>query len=329
MIKHIIKSDSYFKISFIFLLYTLLLFNYKENDLVFILFSIILFLLILYFIYLERIKNWLLYKACNSLHLIINNKHKEHNDFNSILDTLKIIEDDIIKKNSSIDLLGKSRSKFLGNVSHELKTPLFIIKGFIDTLLDGAISDNSVNIEFLYKIKKQTDRLDFLLSDLMKISMIESDELKLDLQILDLDDILNELNSSFSNILINRGDKFIIPDKTDIKVKVDKENMLCVFNNLINNAINYSLKGDIILSVKQNQKHAKIKLIDHGIGISDEHLDKIFERFYRVDSDRSRGSGGTGLGLAIVEDIINSHGGNIQLSKSKFNGLQVKIFLPF
>ena len=248
------------------------------------------------------------------MHLIINNKHKEHNDFNSILDTLKIIEDDIIKKNSSIDLLGKSRSKFLGNVSHELKTPLFIIKGFIDTLLDGAISDNSVNIEFLYKY--------------FRYSMIESDELKLDLQILDLDDILNELNSSFSNILINRGDKFIIPDKTDIKVKVDKENMLCVFNNLINNAINYSLKGDIILSVKQNQKHAKIKLIDHGIGISDEHLDKIFERFYRVDSDRSRGSGGTGLGLAIVKHILLAHDINFNVKSAKNIGTEFSFSIP-
>ena len=323
------KNNIYVKISTIFLIYFSLLFYLKyEINITFLIISFILFTCIILAIYNNNDKFNLLFKKSDDLYFNATNTKKKHSSLDEIITTINFIENDIIKKHSNISILEKSRSKFLGNVSHELKTPLFVVQGYVDTLLDGAIDDNKVNLDFLKKIKNQTDRLDFLLTDLIKISMIESDELKLDLKEVELDDIISEMKNIFNDIINKRGDNFIVPDKTNIKVNIDKEQMVCVFNNLINNAINYSTKGDIILSVKKDNDFAHIKLIDHGIGISESHLPRIFERFYRVDSDRSRNSGGTGLGLAIVKHILLAHGIQINIKSQENVGSEFSFSIP-
>ena len=322
-------NSIYFKVLVSFLLYFIFLFFIVDLDKnVFTISTLILFSTINFYLNNNNSKLTSLYEKCDRLYFKVKNKNKKHVNLNSIINSLNEIEKEITDKLLSISDLEKSRSKFLGNVSHELKTPLFVVQGYIDTLLDGAISDDKVNIKFLKKIKKQTSRLDFLLSDLIKISMIESDELKLNKEKVYLDDIILQLKDTFKNIIVNRGDNFVFPDKTNILINVDKDNMISVFNNLITNAISYSKDGDIILSVKKDSNYVHIKIVDHGIGIQDEHLSRIFERFYRVDSDRSRQSGGTGLGLAIVKHILLAHNIKINIKSTVNIGTECSFSIP-
>ena len=310
MINFLKKNNIYFRISLSFITYFIFLyyFNFNITGFVFLMLTVALFITVIFFIYQNNSKLNLLYRICNDLYFEATNIKKNHSDLDSIISSLNFIEKDIIKKHLNISKLEKYRSKFLGNVSHEIKTPLFVLQGYIDTLIDGAVNDPKVNIDFLNKIKNQSLRLNNLMEDLIKISMIESDELKLKIEKTSFKDIVLLLESDFSQILINRGDKLISPDNINhLFVDADKENILTAFRNIINNAISYSDKGDVIISAKVKEKKLNIKIIDHGIGIDENNINRIFERFYRVDNDRSREKGGTGLGLAIVKHILLAH----------------------
>ena len=257
------------------------------------------------------------------------NKKKSHSNLSEILNSIELINKDIVEKNINIVDLEKSRSKFLGNVSHEIKTPLFVLQGYIDTLLDGAINDKNVNIDFLQKIKKQSDRLQNLMEDLIKISMIESDELKLNIEKVNFKDIIESIKSNFEDVLIKRKDELILPDDiNELYVDVDKKNIQIVFNNLVNNAISYSDKGNVIISAKLEKNMLNIKIVDHGIGIDENNISRIFERFYRVDNDRSRSKGGTGLGLAIVKHILLAHNITIGIESKQNFGSTFSFSLP-
>ena len=160
------------------------------------------------------------------------------------------------------------------------------------------------------------------------ISMIESEDIKLDIQKIKLSDILTEIYSDFSERLVERGDKLIIPDSTDINVSIDKEKILTVFSNLISNAINYSDSGDVIVTVKKYKNNVNVRVIDHGIGIPEKDFDYIFNRFYRVDKHRSNTSGGTGLGLAIVKHILLAHNIEINIKSTEGVGSEFSFTLP-
>ena len=258
-----------------------------------------------------------IYKSFNDISTNIINKNKKHYNLDDINSTIKELTSYVRNQYSDINKIEKTKTDFIGNVSHELKTPLFSLKGYIETLLDGAIDDSNVNRKFLKKTKRQADRLEVLLSDLVKISMIQSSELKLNLAKVSLDDIINEIKDTFEEILIKRRDKLILPENTGLHILADKEHILSVFNNLIRNAINYSDNGNIILSAKLINNKINIDIVDHGIGINKEHLNRIFERFYRVDNDRSRQSGGTGLGLAIVKHILIKHRAELSIRSNQ------------
>ena len=325
---HYIRLFAKILISFAFYVIALLFFKIQIPSPSFFIAAIILFISIILIIIYNNDSLDLLYKVSDRLYLDVTDKKKYHSNLDSVIATLHLIEKDIVNKHNDISELEKSRSKFLGNVSHELKTPLFVLQGYVETLLGGAINDKDVNIEFLEKIKTQTARLNNLLSDLVKISMIESDELKLSKEEVELDIIIDQIKNTFHDILIKRGNELIVPEKTNIKIFADKENMISVFNNLINNAINYSSDGDIIISIKKIKNHVNIKIIDHGIGMSEKHLNRIFERFYRVDSDRSRQTGGTGLGLAIVKHILLAHDIQIYVKSQKNIGSEFSFSIP-
>tara|TARA_B110000438_G_scaffold259780_1_gene269406 strand:- start:431 stop:1249 length:819 start_codon:yes stop_codon:yes gene_type:complete len=265
----------------------------------------------------------------DKLYLFFFDKEKKHKDFSDIEKSLDLITSDIFNKKNNIENLEKHRSKFLGNVSHEIKTPLFILQGYIDTLINGAVNDPEVNIIFLNKIKNQSLRLNNLMEDLITISMIESDELKLKIERTNFKEIVSFLDSDFSQILINRGDKLVFPDKIDhLFVDVDKENILIVFRNIINNAISYSDKGNVIISAKIEKNKLNIRIIDLGIGIDEYNIKRIFERFYRVDNDRSRKKGGTGLGLAIVKHILLAHKMTFNIESKLGTGSTFNFRLP-
>ena len=290
---------------------------------------IVIFILIIFFIIdREHRKIKKIYKTIDEISQKVGSDTTNHVDLISVHRTLINIEKIIVDKSLNIKKLENYRSHFLSNASHELKTPLFVLEGYLDTLLDGAINDSNVNKKFLLKIKKQTNRLNTLLGDLIQISMLESEGSQLKLEKINLMDIITNVKDTFKQVLQSRKSNLIVPDEKAVYILADKKNMEIVFNNLINNAINYSDSGDIIISLKYIKKNIVIRIIDQGIGISKDNVQQIFERFYRVDSDRSRETGGTGLGLAIVKHILLAHNIEIKVDSKVNMGTEFIFEIP-
>ena len=242
---------------------------------------------------------------------------------NEIVDKLKA---DIVQ----LKKLEQVRSQFLGNVSHELRTPLFSIQGYLETLLEGAVNDPSVNRSFLQKAQTNVDRLNSLLEDLINISQIESGEMKLSFRYFKLNEFLDSVAKEFEKLAASRNvhlKLFFNTTEAD-EVFGDKERLRQVLNNLLSNAINYNKEyGEAVLSTAKTTQGIQISVSDTGVGIPPEHVPRIFERFYRVDSDRSRALGGTGLGLAIVKHIIEAHGSRVQVESVFGEGSVFKFIL--
>jgi two-component system phosphate regulon sensor histidine kinase PhoR len=218
------------------------------------------------------------------------------------------------KQTEEIELLRKNeafRKEFLQNLSHEFKTPIFAIQGYIDTLLNGAMDDVKVRKRFLENTERNVERLVNLVNDLDEISKLERGEQLLLKQNFVIQDLIREV---FESLSINMHDKNM---RTGIKkgceyptlVFADKEKIRMVLLNLVENASKYGKQnGSITASIyKTDGRHVLVEVTDDGIGIEEEHLQRIFERFYRTDSARSRDKGGTGLGLAICKHIIEAH----------------------
>lgn len=229
---------------------------------------------------------------------------------------------------AAIKKLERIRSEFLGNVSHELRTPIFAVQGFIETLLDGAIDDPTVNRDFLERAQAQATRLNALLNDLIDISRIESGEMRMSFRLFDIQPFLRDLVAEMQPIARGKSiDLFfsgnVLPHH-EVEVFGDKERIKQVMVNLIDNAIKYSNPGSSVkIELNNNEPNgfAKIMVCDDGIGIGSEHLPRLFERFYRVDKDRSRTSpGGTGLGLAICKHIVEAHHSSISVTSSPGKG---------
>jgi two-component system, OmpR family, phosphate regulon sensor histidine kinase PhoR len=228
----------------------------------------------------------------------------------SINNVAKKIEED--KKN--MEKLERIRTEFLANVSHELRTPIFSIQGYIETLLDGAVFDQNVNIDFLTRIQKQSDRLNTLLNDLIEISRIESKDMKFSFRFFDFPEFLYPIIEEMKPIAGKKNVNVIIEPfaNKQITVFADRDRIKQVVVNLIDNAVKYNKEnGEIIISIEERKESISVSVKDSGVGIPEEHLERIFERFYRVDKTRSREVGGTGLGLAIVKHIVEAHKGEV------------------
>jgi two-component system phosphate regulon sensor histidine kinase PhoR len=204
------------------------------------------------------------------------------------------------------------RKEFLQNLSHEFKTPVFAIQGYIDTLLEGALEDPAVNKKFLENAARNVDRMVNLLNELDEISSLESGEQPLDKTTFIIQDLIKEVYDALSIRSSKRYIKCNIKKGCDqpIYVNADMEKIRQVLINLVSNAIKYGREyGNIVASIYDTDgKHVLVEIGDDGIGIAEEHLPRIFERFYRTDRGRSRNVGGTGLGLAICKHIIEAHG---------------------
>ncbi len=224
-----------------------------------------------------------------------------------------------VEKSAEIEELKKLeqyRREFLGNVSHELKTPIFNAQGYVETLLDGGIDDSTINRTYLEKAARNLDRLSSIVEDLLQISQYESGELKIEEEIFDIHKLTKEVFDSLAFQAGQRGIKLRIKEESDhsFLVKADKIRIAQVLNNLVSNAIKYgSQNGNVYIGFFQTDNKILIEITDDGMGISQEHLSRLFERFYRVDKTRSRDSGGTGLGLSIVKHIIEAHGETLQV----------------
>lgn len=209
------------------------------------------------------------------------------------------------------------RKEFLLNLSHELKTPVFAIQGYVHTLLDGALDDKEVRGKFLDKTSKNVDRLCRLIEDLDEISRLESGEMPVVTDTFVVQDLIRETFDTLSMKADLKGISFSFKKgcETPISVLADKEKIRQVLLNLLDNSVKYGKQnGHTIASVyKIEGKKTLVELSDDGIGIAGEHLSRIFERFYRTDKARSRSEGGTGLGLAIVKHIVEAHGQTINV----------------
>ena len=201
------------------------------------------------------------------------------------------------------------RREFLGNVSHELKTPIFNIQGYIHTLIDGAIKDENVNMQYLNRSSKSVDRMINIVEDLEMISKIESNQLELEFTRWNIVDHVSEIFDALEMKAKKRSVTLSINNQsTNNFVEADRDKISQVLINLIENSIKYGNEGGHTkVRLFEMGENLLIEIADDGAGIPAEHLPRLFERFYRVDKSRSRSAGGTGLGLSIVKHIIEAH----------------------
>jgi len=207
------------------------------------------------------------------------------------------------------------RKEFLGNLAHELKTPVFSIQGYLLTLLDGGLEDPNVNRSFLERASKSTDRITGILEDLDQITRMETENLHLEIRSFDIIELLKESFETFELIAKEKNYQLLFEKTFTSKyVQADRNKLGQVFTNLISNAISYGKEnGTLVVSILDIDDHFLLEFKDNGPGIEPHHLSRLFERFYRVEKSRNRNEGGSGLGLAIAKHIVESHGQTIQV----------------
>jgi two-component system, OmpR family, phosphate regulon sensor histidine kinase PhoR len=244
-------------------------------------------------------------------------------DPDSLDDVEKEVETWAANKNKQIanlEELEEYRRNYIGNVSHELKTPIFNIQGFLHTLIDGGINDPTINISYLQKAARNLERLTSIVEDLETISKLESGQMALDIQVFDIHVLAEEVFEDLELKAKERNIKLSFKEGAGqgYRVKADKNTIRQVLNNLINNSIKYGKKGgQTKVSFYDMDKIVLVEISDNGIGISRHHLKHLFDRFYRVDKGRSRDVGGTGLGLSIVKHIIEAHNQSVHVRSTE------------
>lgn len=234
----------------------------------------------------------------------------------------KDVEDLASQRQKEIDdlkMMESFRREFLGNVSHELKTPIFNIQGYIHTLLDGALYDENVNMQYLDRTSKSVDRMINIVEDLEMISKIESDRLELEFTDWDIVAMTQEVLEQVEMKAKKRSVSLKFEkDYPPISVNGDRDKMMQVITNLVVNSIKYGKEGGTTeVRFYEMGENILVEVADDGIGISEQNLPRLFERFYRVDKSRSREQGGTGLGLAIVKHIIEAHKQSINVRSTE------------
>jgi len=278
---------------------------------------------------------FLVFREINEIYSVIDKVKKK--DFKVIRESignqsnpLRKLNEEIFaytaRKQKEIDDLKKLeefRREFLADVSHELKTPIFAAQGFIHTLIDGAVDDKIVRDKFLAKAARSLDGLDVLVQDLLTLSQMEIGAIKMRREKVNLytltEDVFEQLEEKAASRMITL--KFSKQSEREVWVKADTQRISQVMTNLISNAIKYgNANGKVVVSFSTDKDHILTSVRDDGPGIPPEHLNRIFERFYRVDKSRSKDSGGTGLGLAIVKHIIEAHKSKVSVTSKRDKG---------
>lgn len=285
---------------------------------------------------------YLIFKEINSIYKMMDQLRKKKPEEpgklkSSQINPFKNLKDEIntlaVIKQKEIDQLKKLeafRTEFVADVSHELKTPIFAAQGFVHTLLDGAVEDKNVRIKFLRKAAKSLDGLDALVQDLLTLSQIESGDIKMKFENIDLYYLCHEVIEQFEqrgkgreiDIRIEKPDQLIM-------VRADWLRITQVMSNLISNAIKYNKEnGHVTIRFSVDKDAVTTYVVDTGEGITPEHFSRIFERFYRVEKSRSRERGGTGLGLAIVKHILEGHNSKATVESVPGKGSTFSFTLP-
>jgi two-component system phosphate regulon sensor histidine kinase PhoR len=286
---------------------------------------------------------FLVFREINKIYKLMEKLRKKElsrigNQKSGALNPLKNINEEIFSfaalKQKEIDELKKLeafRKEFIADVSHELKTPIFAAQGFVHTLLDGAMNDKNVRTKFLKKAAKSLDGLDILVQDLLTLSQIETGDIKMHFDHIDLYKLCEEVIDQFEEKAEKKKIKLkVVPHHHHkIMVYADWQRITQVVTNLISNAINYTPEGgEVTLSFDSGKKNVTTLISDTGEGIPPQHLPRIFERFYRVDKSRSREKGGTGLGLAIVKHILDGHKSKPEVESEVGKGSTFSFKLP-
>jgi len=228
-----------------------------------------------------------------------------------------------VKEIATLKANEKFRKEFLGNVSHELKTPLFNMQGYISTLIDSKLKDKKINFKYLQRTEKNINRLISIVKDLETISALESGETKLDFEDFNILDLISDL-IEMQEISANKKGISLEIDSGECKsfmVHADKKGISDILGNLLINSIIYGVEnGKTTIKIKEDKDKILISIIDNGIGIDKKNISRIFERFYRVDKSRSKIHGSTGLGLSIVKHTIEAHNQKITVKSTVDSG---------
>ena len=281
---------------------------------------VIISIFIIQYFLIRRAINILIIDRVNPIYKTIHNaiiSQKELKKSFENKDVFTEVKSDVInwaqKRKSEIAELRKMekyRKEFLGNVMHELKTPIFNIQGYVLTLIDGGLEDPSINRSYLERTEKSINRLISIVEDLESISRLESGELQLEFSNFDMRKLIEESFEIHEMMAKNLQVKLKFDRLYDkpVMVKADRNRILEVLNNLIVNSVKYGKEGgETVVSFHDMDENILVEISDNGIGISEDKIPRLFERFYRVDKGRSREQGGTGLGLSIVKHIIEAH----------------------
>ena len=282
-----------------------------------------------YFINLYFLKKYifrkikLIYKNIHRLKLDPTEKQRNIDSDDHIIEEVEhdvaIWAEDQRKQIDHLKSLEGYRREYLGNVSHELKTPIFNIQGYVHTLIDGGLHDDKINRKYLKRTAKNVDRLITIVEDLETISKLESGQMMLDIQSFDIKELSQEVFEALELTASQMGIDLIFKEGANqsFLVNGDREYVRQVLDNLILNSLKYGKEGGATkVSFYDMDKNILVEVADNGIGIEEKHLNHLFDRFYRVDKGRSREAGGSGLGLAIVKHIIEAHNQTINVRSS-------------
>lgn len=257
-------------------------------------------------------------------------RKKTTDELDTLIHRSLLASDTIRKELARLNKIENYRKEFIGDISHELKTPIFAIQGFIETLIDGAIHDDEVNEVFLKKTMRNVNRLIYLTNDLMEISRLETGELKSNFKDVYLRDIVLDVVESLQYKAQKEDIEIRVKDfDKNIQIRADRNQIKQVLINLIENGMKYNKPGGFVEVGVTEYKLEKGKLLltvkDSGIGIDKKDINRVTERFFRVDKSRSREKGGTGLGLAIVKHIVEAHGEKLIINSEPERGSSFSI----
>src|SRR6056297_3203004 len=310
----------------------ILFFSEAEMAVLPIIFGILTIFIVVYIAVYYTLNNFI-FEKINPIYKTIHNKNIPEKELRKNLeekDVVREVNDEVLdwarnktREITQLKQMAKYRKEFLGNVSHELKTPIFNIQGYVLTLLDGAIEDPDINKKYLKKTEKSINRMISIVEDLEAITKLESGELELNYESFDIVDLMKDVFEAQELKAKEKGTRLTFVSKYDksIKVSADKERIYQLVNNLVINSIIYGREnGRTTVSFLDMGDNILIEVTDNGLGIKQREIPRIFERFYRVDKSRSRAQGGTGLGLAIVKHIIEAHDQTINVRSTPGKG---------
>lgn len=257
-------------------------------------------------------------------------KSDSNNEIGVLANSLNLMVKTLRQKILDLERLQQIRKDFVGNASHELRTPIAAIKGFTESLIEGGLDNPEITKKFLERTQANVKRLEVIVDDLMELTQLEGGNREFSPRFYNIVESVRETTLDFKMIAEEKGLSLFWENKLPFKGEIlaDKNQMEKVVANLVDNAIKYTNTGKIIVSLNQVDNFLIISVTDTGIGIPKSQIDRIFERFYRIDKSRSRKLGGSGLGLSIIKHIIENHKGRIEVYSELGKGTEFKVFIP-